>query len=220
MKDFVDHLCLAGDIDHDFELCDNHTTTMNHRQAKFNSLVQQFSQELHEVSTMPNIRSEPIVQVMEVLCSPQSELTKQVIQLGYRAVRYGYQEGDVATREGRKGLFRKVVSCQPQHLWYSPTCGPWSSWSQLNESRSLESFQRIQQQRDDNLYQLAIGLVLYRHQVSCGRHMHWEQPAKSMMLRIPLLREIIQGTQIAEFDMCRVGLMRDPINQLLFKKGM
>jgi len=220
VKDFVDHLCLAGDIDHDFGTCNNHTTIMNHRQAKFNSLVQQFSQELHEVSTMPSIRSEPIVQVMEVLGSPNSELTKQVNQLGYRAVRYGYQEGDVATKEGRKGLFQKVISCRPQHLWYSPTCGPWSSWSQLNESRSLESFQKIQQQRDDNLYQLALGLVLYRHQVSCGRHMHWEQPAKSIMLRIPLLREIIQGTQVAEFDMCRVGLMRDPVNQLLFKKGM
>ncbi|CAL1133447.1 unnamed protein product [Cladocopium goreaui] len=64
----------------------------------------------------------------------------------------------------------------------------------LTEILSLESFQKIQQQRDDNLYQLALGLVLYRHQVSCGRHMHWEQPAKSIMLRIPLLREIIQGT--------------------------
>lgn len=27
---------------------------------------------------------------------------------------------------------------RPQHLWVSPTCGPWSSWSHLNSSRSEE----------------------------------------------------------------------------------
>ena len=75
-------------------------------------------------------------------------------------------------------------------------------------------------QRDENLYQLALGLVLFRHQTSMACHMHWEQPAKSIMLRNPLLKEVIQGTKVAEFDMCRVGQMRDPINQLLYKKGM
>ena len=35
-----------------------------------------------------------------------------------------------------------------------------------------------------------------------------------------MLKEVIEGTMVAEFDMCRVGLMRDPVNQLLDKKGM
>ena len=216
----MDYLCLAGDIDQDFESINFHSNQMNHRQKKFQSLVNQFTKEMHEVSTKPNIRSEPMVQVMEVLCGPQSELTKQVNNMGYRAVRFGYQEGDVATKEGRELLFAKIHACNPKHLWYSPTCGPWCAWSHLNESKSEASFQRIQGLRDENLYQLALGLVLYRHQVRRGCHMHWEQPAKSIMLRTPLLKEVIQGTQVTEFDMCRVGLMRDPVNQLLYKKGM
>ena len=216
----MDHLCLAGDIDQDFEPINFHSNQMNHRQKKFQAFVNQFTTEMTEVSSKPSIRSEPMVQVMEVLCGPQSELTKQVNNMGYRAVRFGYQEGDVATKEGRELLFRKIHACNPKHVWYSPTCGPWCAWSQLNESKSEASFQRIQGLRDENLYQLALGLVLYRHQISRGCHMHWEQPAKSIMLRTPLLKEVIQGTQVAEFDMCRVGLMRDPVNQLLYKKGM
>ena len=35
-----------------------------------------------------------------------------------------------------------------------------------------------------------------------------------------MLWEIIQNTQVARFDMCRVGAIRDPMNQLLYKKGM
>eukprot|EP00435_Cladocopium_sp_Y103_P010407 s1891_g2.t1 len=220
VRDPIDLVHVAGDIDDDFEAIYSQTTFTNHRQQQFNALVRQFTTELHEVSCQPNIRSEPVIQVMEVLCGPQSELTKQVNQLGFRAVRFGLQEGDVSTKDGRYALFQKLIATRPQHLWYSPTCGPWCSWSQLNESKSEESFLRIQKLRDEHLYQLALGLVLYRHQISGGRHLHWEQPAKSIMLRTPLLKEVIQGTQVAEFDMCRVGLMRDPVNQLLYKKGM
>ena len=98
----MDHLCLAGDMDQDFESINFHSNQMNHRQKKFQSLVDQFAKEMQEVSSKPSIRSEPMVQVMEVLCGPQSELTKQVNNMGYRAVRFGYQEGDAATKEGRE----------------------------------------------------------------------------------------------------------------------
>ena len=120
----VDQLHLAGDIDHDFEQVHFYDHQINHRQQKFNSLVKQFTLELQEVSLMPNNCPEPVVQVMEVLCSPQSELTKQVNNMGYRAIRFGYQEGDVSTKRGRVALFQKLIACRPRHLWYSPTCGP------------------------------------------------------------------------------------------------
>ena len=216
----VDHICMAGDIDWDFRDSTVKANISNKRHSIFKQLVKQISNEFQEVSSMPTIRSEPMIHVLEVFCGPQSELTKQENQLGYRACRFGYQEGDLATIHGRKELFQKILSCRPQHLWYSPTCGPWCSWSHLNESRNELSFWHIQNERDEHLYQLALGLVLFRYQHSQDRHMHWEQPAKSIMLRTPMLCEVSQGTKLSQFDMCKVGAMRDPENQKLYKKGM
>jgi hypothetical protein len=211
---------MAGDFDWDFRDNTLKANIMNQRQRTFNKHVQQISQELQEVSDSVGNRHEPVIQVLEVFCGPQSELTKQTNQLGYRACRFGLQEGDLSTTAGRKLLFQKVITCRPQHLWYSPTCGPWCSWSHLNEARSEAGFQQVQQERDEHLYQLALGLVLYRHQQYHCRHMHWEQPARSIMLRTPMLHEVTMGTKIAQFDMCKVGAMRDPQNQMLYKKGM
>jgi hypothetical protein len=40
------------------------------------------------------------------------------------------------------------------------------------------------------------------------------------MFRTPLLRELYDQTMSATFDMCRVGQLRDPENQLLMQKGL
>ncbi|CAL1146079.1 unnamed protein product [Cladocopium goreaui] len=108
----------------------------------------------------------------------------------------------------------------PKNVWFSPTCGPWSSWNNLNAARSVEAFDQIHQQRVQHLYQLALGIVLCRVQTSRGQHFHWEQPRRSLMFRTPLLRELYDQTMSATFDMCRVGQLRDPENQLLMQKGL
>ena len=51
--------------------------------------------------------------------------------------------------------------------------------------RSTEGFVEVQRKREENLFQLALGLVLFRVQRNAGRHMHWEQPARSIMMRTP-----------------------------------
>jgi hypothetical protein len=160
---------MAGDFDCDFEAILNLQTTMNKRQQTFLELVDTFSKEFQEVSNWPRNRAEPVVQVLGIFCGSSSELTKQVNNLGYRACRHGCSEGDLSTKSGRQALFSKVMSCRPQHIWYSPTCGPWGSWSQLNEIRTDAGFQVIQMQRDEQLYQLAL---LFRFQVRAGLHMH------------------------------------------------
>ena len=216
----LDHLLNAGDWEYDFDPDHNHQHNMNSTQSKFNNLVSQFTAELNEVSTWDSLRHQPRLQVLEVFCSPESELTRQVNQLGYRASRHGIQEGDLNSKGGRQQLFKTLLESRPQHVWFSPACGPWCAWSFLNESQSAAGFQHVQEQRDQHLYQLAIGLVLYRFQCIHQRHLHWEQPARSLMLKTPYLYEVAQGTYRANFDMCQVGGMRDPQNQKLFKKSM
>ena len=54
----------------------------------------------------------------EVFCSQQSPLTHQVLQQGRNAFRQGYEQGDLATVEGRANLFRKW-QCTNQRIYGS-----------------------------------------------------------------------------------------------------
>ena len=156
----------------------------------------------------------------EVFCGAQSQLTHQVGQLRGKAFRFGKEQGDLASPEGRKALFRLLLEYWPRSVWFSPDCGPWSSWSNLNAQRSIDHWEHYQSLREDLLYQIALGIVLYREQLSRRDHFHWEQPARSAMLSSPMLAEIHQQTQACEFDMCRVGDLRDPQNWQHMRKRM
>ena len=109
-------------------------------------LIQQFEKELRDISLHVRPMGKPIT-LVEVFCSERSPLTHQVNQLGQTAQRFGYSEADLATSEGRSRLFSSLIRHRPKHLWVSPDCGPWSSWAQLNESRSLESQQEYATKR-------------------------------------------------------------------------
>ena len=136
---------------------------------------------------MHTIKKSPKIKLLEVFCSSTSELTQQVKNLGHKAQRISLDIADLATVEGRHTLFRHLLSSEPESIWFSPTCGPWSTWSNFNGNRSVEGFNMIQSQRQDLLYQLALGIVLLRHQFQFGRHLHWEQPRRSAMFVTPLL---------------------------------
>ena len=147
-------------------------TAMTADQKKLMLLVFQISLELEEVLEKQKACG-PRWDVGEVFCGAQSPLTQQVIQQQGRAFRFGYDQGDLSTAEGRHVLFSLVAKYWPKHLWYSPVCGPWSAWSQLNASRSLEAWDQFCAQRRSLLYQIALGIVLYRHQLRGGDHFHW-----------------------------------------------
>lgn len=194
-------------------------TSMHHETNSVLEMVQKFSKELHESLS----KVKPLGtrwSLGEVMCSSNSPLTHQVQTAGKSAFRYGLAQGDLSTVDGRKGLFHAIARHRPKHIWYSPVCGPWSSWSQLNASKSWYHHQEYQVKRSELLYQIALGVVLYRHQVSNGDHFHWEQPRKSLMFQNASLSEIHEHTQTCEFDMCRAGNLVDPENGLALKKGM
>ena len=69
------------------------------------------------------------------------------------------------------------------------------------------------------MYQVALGIVLYRHQLEHGRHFHLEQPSRSLMLHVHGLSEIHQHSQACQFDMCTLGL-KDPATGEPMRKPM
>lgn len=174
-------------------------TTMQADRRTLSSLIIQITQELHEqVQDTKPVGSRWTAG--EIFCSSQSPIVQQLTNLGAKCFRFGYQEGDLSTKEGRAKLFRMIALYRPKNLWYSPVCGPWSSWSNLNASLSLQHWLDHQAMRHEMLYQLALGIVLYRYQVSHGDHMHWEQPSRSLMFKQPGVNELQEHMRTCEFD--------------------
>ena len=164
----------AGDLSSG---CTEHGSDVerNRERKRFLNLVQQYQQEYNEI-----LKSNPTrgtrVDVVEIFCGPNSQLTHQCRQLGFRAERFGKEQCDLQTQHGRQHMFEYVIRHQPKHAWFSPSCGPWSNWSNLNASRSVQAWDEMCRSRLEHLEQIALGIVLFRHQRITGNHFHWEQP--------------------------------------------
>ena len=217
--------CSAGARDHSLRprLSEDWSAEINtmisQDNQKLKQLIQSFETELQQASQSNQPIGKPCA-LVEVFCSANSPLTHQMQQQHETAYRFGYAQGDLATSEGRFRLFGLIARHRPLDIWVSPDCGPWSSWSQLNASRSMEHQHHYEQVRKELLYQIAICIVLFRYQLENHRHFHWEQPAKSLMFAHPGLAEVHQQTYACQFDMCTAGALRDPQNGLFMKKGM
>eukprot|EP00435_Cladocopium_sp_Y103_P013861 s2131_g3.t1 len=190
--------------------------------AMIKRYVQQFTKELDQVkhACQTGNHRMPKLDLLEIMCSEQSELTKQVQRLGGRAQRFGKVQGDLKTPEGRKRMFSVLVTQKPKHVWYSPECGPWCQWSHMNMSKSIAACEAILNKRKDQIWQVALGVVLFRHQHASQAHFDMEQPRGSTLWKTPGMSEIREHTLWNEFDMCRVGDLKDPQTQESIRKRM
>ena len=168
----------AGEMDTFSETCPNK------ERIHFWNLVSKIEKEMHEQIKQTRPLGKPVD--LEVFCSENSNLTNQVNQMGGTAIRFGLNQGDLHTTEGRTKLFQAIGRHQPRNIWMSPICKPWSGWSQFNSSRSLECWDKIHAERHEKLIQVALCLVLCRFQIRLLRHAHWEQPRGSMMMTLDL----------------------------------
>ena len=148
--------------------------------------------------------------VLEVYCNPGSQLTSVALAAGLRAQRWTREDGDLATEAGRAGLRRFLDREQPREIWVSPECKTWSSWSRLNESRSIASYDRMEHRRQQQRRHLRFCNELYWYQVERGRHFHMEQPVGSRAFEQVEVQDVFQGTLRTVFDMCMVGRLKFP----------
>lgn len=204
---------LPGECD---TFCDSQ---INGERIKFWNLVRKIEKELEDTQLHTRSLGKPI-DVMEVFRSLDSSLTHQVEMQKGRSVRFGISQGDLQSSEGRRSLFESLCRHKPKHVWMSPECGPWPKWSNFNSQRSLEARDRIHQERTTKLVQVALCLVICRHQRRHHRHAHWEQLKGSNMFALPYLQELFQYMLSAFPDMCTSGNFLDPDTQLLIQKGM
>lgn len=225
------HTCsdLPGDGDSLEEWITNHSSkdhslfstigSLNHERTRLQHLIHRYSQELQNMSESRTV-NRPKCDVFEVFCGDQSQITNQCLKMQGSSFRFGMSQGNLQSPEGRRNLFTNLVEKRPRHIWFAPTCGPWSAWSQFNGQRSIQAWEDLLSQRHQQLEQIALGIVLFRYQRQVDHHFHWEQPARSLMFKMPYLSEVFQHSQCAEFDMCVVGDLRDPQNHKPMQKGM
>ena len=154
---------------------DNHVfTSMSSETSELWRLVGQITSEMQDVLQQTKPMGSRWT-LGEVMCSSKSPITQQVLNSGQQAFRFGLDQGDLSTSAGRCLLFRKIAQHRPRHVWYSPTCGPWSSWSQLNAARSMQHQQEYNQMRKDLLYQIAwelffIAIKLFTRAIFTGNN--------------------------------------------------
>ena len=212
----------AGDVSSDCMALE--TIERCQERKHFYHLLRQFSQELQMCQRSSQVNqsknSSGTRTVFEVFCGNSSRLSHQCQQLGLTAIRFSRDRCDLQSSEGRQVLFQELIHKQPRHLWFSPTCGPWSGWSNINGNKSVEHWENLHRARLKHLEQIALGMVLLRFQLSKGHHFHWEQPRTSLMLRLPYLQEAYQCLKNLEVDLCVAGDLCDPVSGLPIKKAL
>ena len=169
--DASDRFELSGDMDFVYHAAD--TTDVSYG-PRIRKLVQEMLKEYHDVQKSCKHRvHSPQIGLLEVMCHNQSELTHQAEKIGLKAIRFSLDTGDLSTATGRKNLFHKLCVHRPRDVWYSPECKYWCQWSHFNMQKTLDLFEKIMSDRWDNLWQIALGIVLHQIQVGESRHFIW-----------------------------------------------
>ena len=193
---------------------------VNNLHQKCRQMISQFRAELHRAKKFVKPKRNQTF-MFEVMCSENSEITRQSLMQGQSARRFGLREGDLKSKAGRQNLFAHLIAEHPEeNLWISPECRPWCKWSNLNASKSVEMLEKILQDREENMWQVSLAIVLCEFQMDQGNHFHLEQPAGSKMLTLPEMKPIFQVTRACSFDLCSVGNLRDPMTKSPIRKRL
>lgn len=144
------HACQVSETDYHYDFISE--ANQQGYQAICKRFIQQFEQELREVISLSDNKGKPRLDLLEVMCSDQSELVNQAQKIGLRAQRFGLAE----KKEHRMRLFHIMWMRRPKNLWYSPECGPWGKFSNLNMGKSWQGLQDGLQKRMQSLWQISL----------------------------------------------------------------
>ena len=160
------------------------------------------------------------IDLLEVYCSEDSQMTKQGLNLGMSCVRFGLRHGDLSTFQGRCRLYDLLWITRPRHIWTAPRCGPWSNWNCLNATKSPELAEKIlKDRRSENVHLLLCDALLFL-QVWRGSsyHFHLEQPQGSEMIYQKEMTNIVTFTLKVVYDMCVAGRLQHPESHEALRK--
>ena len=165
----------------------------------------------------PGLKSPWKLDLLEIYCEPDSQITEHAQRLGIKSRRFTRQDGDLATSSGREALWKIIMEEKPREIWVAPDCKYWGNFSRRNMGRSNSTASKILQGRNQQRVHLKLCNDLYWHQMEVGGHFHLEQPQGSEAIYQPEMKDIYEGTLCTTFDMCEVGRLLAPWSILKFK---
>ena len=148
--------------------------------------------------------------ILEIYCEANSQITHQAQKLGLKARRFTFQDGDLATKEGQDALWKVLEEERPREVWMAPDCKYWGNFSRRNMGRSQSTANKTLAGRDEQRVHLKLCNDVYWFQMDNGWHFHMEQPQGSEVIYQPEVRDIYYGTLCTTFDMCEVGKLLAP----------
>ena len=101
--------CFLGDPKYDFDFQKDSQPGYSRMCSKY---LKQYQEEFNDIAQVIKPRPNKVF-LFEVLCSKESELTRQSLQQGLSAKRFGLSEGDLSTTVGRRNLFCHLARDQP-----------------------------------------------------------------------------------------------------------
>ena len=77
------------------------------------------------MATQSKSNSQPSrpLDILEVYCEEDSQITQQVRRHGGRAIRFTRSDGDLNTEEGIQKLWLWIYMYEPRHVWLAPSAG-------------------------------------------------------------------------------------------------
>lgn len=165
--------------------------------------------------------SQPRCEFLEIYCSSESQLTKQSLRQGGKAIRFGLNQGDLRYQESRHKLYDIIYHQRPRDIWMSPACKAWNKWSIFNANRSISTARKIMLAREDDEVHLLLCAAICDWQCNRGQdyHFHLEQPVGSEMLYEEPLQQIMSSTKVVRCDMCVAGNLLHPQSKKPLQKG-
>ena len=85
--------------------------------------------------------------LVEVLCSPTSTLTKTAQSHGLKAERWTKEDFDLSRPSGCQLAMERLRHLKPKRLWLSPECGPYSIMQNANQ-RSPQQAEALRKKRE------------------------------------------------------------------------
>lgn len=162
------------------------------------------------------------IDLLEVYCSSESQLTHQAQSCGMSAIRFGLSQGDLRYQLNRFKLYDILIKYRPRNMWLSPSCKPWCKWAQFNMMRSPELARKIMSLREDEQVHLLLVEALFDFQCWRGDdcHSHLEQPAGSELFHHDVLAKMYLKMSMSRCDQCVAGKLVHPETKEPIKKAM
>ena len=135
------------------------------------------------------------LKLLEVACSHDSILTEtmqRITKNEMSARRCSLFNGfDLSTDAGVRKVIHEIDKGNPEHVWLSPVCGPYSVMQQINQ-RTPEQCEALQEKRRHALKQYVGCALIYTYCIQKGIHATWEWSQSCQGWRLPFMQRLVQ----------------------------